>query len=150
MSQKARSRPKRGKDALKAALAAEGQKKPSKYRNRRATYKGISFDSGLERDRYIELTLLQRAGEIYGLKRQAAFPLHTVSVEGERLQIGKYLADFTYYDKDKRLHVEDTKGFETPLFKFKKKLFEAEYMRKIELVKRKKKNANIRKRSRST
>ena len=46
-----------------------------KYRSQKATYNGITFDSKRERDRYIDLLLLERAGEISELRLQVPFEL---------------------------------------------------------------------------
>ena len=47
----------------------------SKYHSQKATYNGITFDSKRERDRYIDLLLLERAGEISELRLQVSFEL---------------------------------------------------------------------------
>lgn len=44
-----------------------------KYHNRTVIYKGIKFPSTLERDRYIMLEAMQKAGQIQGLERQVRF-----------------------------------------------------------------------------
>ena len=51
------------------------RQKMNKYGNRRVFYDGHWFDSKLERDRYIQLRLLERAGEIKGLRLQVPFEL---------------------------------------------------------------------------
>ena len=47
----------------------------NKYRNRRVTVDGISFDSVREAQRYRELKLLERSGKISGLELQKKFVL---------------------------------------------------------------------------
>lgn len=95
--------------------------KPGKYRNKSCTYLEMKFDSEGERDRYIALDMLQRCGQISELRRQVAFSLH---VNG--MHVGKYLADFVYSQKEKRV-VEDFKGLKTDLYVLKRKLMEAIY-----------------------
>jgi len=82
--------------------------KGNKFRAQKTTFMGIKFDSKWESERYAELNLLLRAGEI------------------ENSKICTYVADFTYYEKNKEgekvFIVEDAKGLETAVFKLKKKL----------------------------
>lgn len=90
-----------------------------KYHNRKAVYNGIKFDSIRERDRYCELLLLQRSGEIRDLKLQVPFVL-IEKQPGERAV--KYIADFTYLDRNGDLVVEDAKGVRTDAYRIKRKL----------------------------
>ena len=71
--------------------------------------------------RYLELKLLAQQGEIENLKLQVRFPLLVNGVK-----VCAYVADFVY-EQDGIEIVEDRKGFQTPVFKLKKKLFEACY-----------------------
>jgi len=87
-----------------------------KYGNRKVTTEDGTFDSVKEYSRWQELKLLQKAGEIYELQRQVPFVLiptqkdeHGKVIEREV----KYIADFTYRDRDYRLVVEDTKSAAT-------------------------------------
>lgn len=92
----------------------------SKYRNVKTTVDGVTYDSKKEARRAGELALLVRAGEISELKRQPKFEL---VVNGQK--IARYVADFTYFDKDGKPVVEDVKGVLTPEFKLKAKLMRA-------------------------
>jgi len=94
----------------------------SKYNARKTEMDGIVFDSIREAHRYAELKQLESAGEIIGLELQPKFPL---VVNGERIAV--YRADFRYCDSYGHIVVEDVKGFRTPVYKLKKKLFEAIY-----------------------
>ena len=100
-----------------------------KYGNKKVVVDGIEFDSKKEANRYCELKLLQRAGQITDLQLQREFELIPAQYEtferygkkGQRLQDGKrciekscvYKADFAY-KKDGRLVVEDAKGYRDP------------------------------------
>jgi len=98
------------------------QKNPkNKYRAIQTTVDGIKFHSGKEANRYLELKLLQRAGEISDLKLQIPFELWV-----NEIKICKYIADFAYKEKGK-LVVEDSKGVLTDTYKLKKKLMKAIY-----------------------
>lgn len=101
----------------------------NKYMNKKVTVDGIKFDSALESYRYLELKLLERAGEIKDLARQVRFELQPkYKKNGKTIQPIYYVADFVYYDvtKNKKI-VEDTKGFKTETYKLKKKIFEYKY-----------------------
>ena len=102
----------------------------SKYGARKTYYDGILFDSKAEFRRYFELKLLLKAGEIDLLTLQPVFPL---IVEG--VTIGKYVADFSYVlTKNGELLVEDVKGFDVPLGRWKRKHCEAQYGIQIQVI----------------
>lgn len=102
----------------------------NKYSNiKTITADGIKHDSRKEARRWVELTLLQRAGEISDLKRQVKYEL-IPKQEGERAVT--YIADFVYNDnKTGNTVIEDCKGFKTDVYKLKKKLFQYRYGIKI-------------------
>jgi len=98
--------------------------KPSKYKAVKTTVDGIVFDSKKEAQRYHELRLMEKAGEISGLITQ---PEYDLEAPGGGL-VGRYLADFTYFDKKiNGVVVEDVKGFKTALYRWKKKHVELQY-----------------------
>ena len=98
-----------------------------KYNNRKITIDGHTFDSTLEANRYCQLKLLQRAGEISNLQLQVPFTLQeSFKKNGKTYRPIIYMADFVYTEKGKTI-VEDTKGIETETFKIKQKLFEKRY-----------------------
>lgn len=97
--------------------------KRSKYHNRACEYDGHKFDSLFERDYYIKLRMLEKAGEIKDLKLQVPFILQPSFVHnGKTIRAVKYIADFTYLDKTDILHVIDVKGFKTDVYEIKKKM----------------------------
>ena len=102
----------------------------NKYSNiKTVTADGIKHDSRKEARRWVELTLLQRAGEISDLKRQVKYEL-IPKQEGERAV--NYIADFVYIDnKTGNTVIEDCKGFKTDVYRLKKKLFQWRYNTKI-------------------
>lgn len=98
-------------------------KKVSKYHNKKTVVNGITFDSKHEADRYIELSMLLKAGVISDLRLQVPYELiPTIKLNGETFRSTKYLADFVYKDKDGNEVVEDAKGMKTDVYKLKKKL----------------------------
>lgn len=86
-------------------------------------FDGIIFDSKREKDRYLELIMLEKANIVKDLKLQVPFILVDKSKWGRAI---KYIADFTYISND-QLVVEDCKGFRTPVYKLKKRLFSERY-----------------------
>lgn len=96
----------------------------SKYRSRKITTKDGVFDSKKEYGRYCQLSLLENAGEIQGLRRQVPFEL-IPSQKGENGKVierpCRYLADFVYIQDGKQV-VEDVKGMRTPEYVIKRKL----------------------------
>lgn len=101
----------------------------NKYGNRKIIVDGIKFDSKLEANRYQELKILKKIGEIKDLDRQVKFELQpSYKKNGKTIRAIYYIADFVYYDLNKKKKiVEDTKGFKTEVYKLKKKLFEFKY-----------------------
>ena len=103
----------------------------SKYRNKKVTIDGITFDSIKEGKRYQELKLLERANEITELKLQVPFILlDSYVLNGKKHQGIKYIADFVYIDiRTRKYVVEDVKSpaTKTQVYKLKKKLFEQKY-----------------------
>lgn len=101
----------------------------NKYKNKKIQIDNIKFDSKKEAERYIELKLLEKAGKISGVKTQYPFILQEkyIRADGKKIREIKYIADFVYYDENNNLIVEDTKGYETEVFKIKRKLLEYKY-----------------------
>lgn len=97
----------------------------TKYNNTKITVDGQIFDSKKEANRYKELRLLEKAGEIYDLRRQVKFkliPTQRDEVTGEVVEREcSYKADFVY-EEDGKTVVEDVKGFRTKEYVVKRKL----------------------------
>lgn len=95
----------------------------TKYHNIPTTIDGIRFDSRKEANRFYQLRLMERAGEISNLRRQVEYELIPAqkTPAGRAVRPVKYVADFVYDDHGKTV-VEDVKGVKTPEFKLKSKL----------------------------
>lgn len=102
-----------------------------KYHSRKTTVNGITFDSKLESDRYQQLLLLEKAGEICDLTLQMEFQIfhgYRDPETGEKEKSAFYVADFVYLDcKARKWIAEDTKGIETKEFRLKWKLVKQRY-----------------------
>lgn len=96
----------------------------SKYHNTKVEWNGIKFDSIKEYNRYFELKLMAKTGDITALNRQVSFcliPAYKLS-NGKVERAVEYIADFTYVTKDGRYIVEDVKGYRTKEYKLKRKM----------------------------
>lgn len=102
-----------------------------KYNNEKTTIDGITFDSKIESERYKQLMLLERAGEIQALRLQPEFQILQGWVDcetGEKTRSRFYVGDFMYIDKNaERIIVEDVKGMETAEFRLKWDLVRSQY-----------------------
>ena len=131
-------------------MAKQFYEKKSKYGNEPVIVDGIRFDSKNESRRYFYLKLLERAGEIKDLKYHVLFELIPQITREEIVhlktkdkvvtrveqQARHYEADFTYTIVSTGEEVvEDFKGDETDLFKFKAALFFYLYKKHIKIVK---------------
>ncbi len=73
----------------------------SKYRSEKCEYNGIKFDSKAERQRYIELELLEKLGVIRALALQPRFTLLAkFESKGNKYRAIEYVADFRYFEND--------------------------------------------------
>lgn len=106
-----------------------------RYKSKKVTIDGITFDSETEGKRYRNLKLLERGKLILDLKLQPVFPLvidgRPVLIKSGRYKNGrkcKYTADFTYWDVEKKKQiVEEVKGYPTDVYKLRKAVVEAIY-----------------------
>lgn len=130
-------------DLMRLGLAAQEQvmekmRKPSKYKAQKTRRGKLTFDSKKEAERYDALMMLQKAGEIRGLKLQVRYCLQEAytTFDGERVKSIDYVADFVYerrtapdsYGQRYWLPVvEDVKGMRTREYAVKAKLFRNRY-----------------------
>lgn len=98
--------------------------KQPKYRNHKADFQGLRFDSELERDRYIFLLSKQREGMITNLRRQVPVLLIPKVMKEETVRLKtktktvsrvaqrevRYVADFVYDLPSGHTVYEDTKS----------------------------------------
>ena len=100
----------------------------SKYKNIKVKLDGITFDSKKEAVHYAYLKSLEKRGVITDLQLQTKLDF---KIDGKK--IFTYKPDFEYNDEFGH-HIIDVKGIQTPVFKLKKKLIEAQYKTKIEII----------------
>lgn len=123
---------------LAEAIAAATPEQPRRHKygvasasERRHPRTNELFASKAELKRWLDLELLERAGEISDLHRQVQFPLmipaHQAATGNWVLPqyVGCYIADATYRDFVGNFVVEDVKGVKTPEYILKKKLMKA-------------------------
>jgi hypothetical protein len=119
----------------------------TRWRHRRPKYAAVPtvvagrrLASKAEARHYEQLLLMQKAGDIFDLRCQPRYPLTAVNRDGwpVAIKIGArkvvYVADFSYTDRAGAVHVIDVKGFDTPMGKLKRAIFEANYDTKVELI----------------
>ncbi|MCR5810977.1 MAG: DUF1064 domain-containing protein [Lachnospiraceae bacterium] len=107
----------------------------NKYHNRKYSADGEVFDSKKEYQRWQELKLLEKAGEITELRRQVPFELLPNQREPDKIgprggrkpgriieRKAVYVADFVYKDRAGREVIEDCKGMRTKDYILKRKL----------------------------
>lgn len=89
---------------------------------------GVVYDSKKEAKRSVILQQEERYGLIKHLERQVVFELQPgyTNNQGKKIRPITYRADFTY-EKEGQKIVEDTKGWKTPEYRIKKKLFEYKF-----------------------
>ena len=110
-----------------------------KYHNKKVEYDGYTFDSIREKNYYIKLKLLEKAGLIRDLELQKEYLLQdSFKINNKTYRSIKYRADFVYYDnRDEKEHIVDIKGSKKILtkdFKIKQKLFAYKYKKEIEVI----------------
>lgn len=97
----------------------------SKYHSKKTEVDGILFDSKKEAERYITLSLWEKAGTIKGLEIQKRFELLPKQLDERAVT---YRADFYYFDTvSERWTAEDVKGYKTKDYILKRKLFKYRY-----------------------
>lgn len=104
----------------------------NKYNAKKVEYNGIKFDSLFEMKCWQYLEQLASEGKIKDLNRQIKFELLPANCLYRALT---YVADFTFFVGDRYI-VADAKGFITPEFKIKQKIFFDKYKNQIYIFKK--------------
>ena len=98
----------------------------NKYNAHKTTYDGMWFDSKKECERYKQLKVMERAGEISELRCQVRFQLLPKTMEEKAVT---YVTDFTYVENGQQV-AEDVKSSRKtlrPEYIIKRKLFKYMY-----------------------
>lgn len=95
----------------------------NKYGAKRTEYDGVLYHSKREAQYAQELDLRQKAGDILHWRRQVPIALKV----NEKL-ICKYILDFILTYPDGTIELVEVKGYETAVWKLKRKLLEAIYL----------------------
>lgn len=96
--------------------------KKTKYKNKKTVYNGNKYDSKKEAKYAYQLNLRLRAKDIKKWQRQVRMPIY---INNKKICV--YILDFKITHNDNSIEFVDVKGFETDVFKLKKKMFEAYY-----------------------
>lgn len=102
----------------------------NKYNNSPTTYFGITFDSRVESEMYLDLRNRLKTKRIRDLVLQPRFEL----LPSQKLANGKtqrkteYVADFMFWDTERLCsRVVDCKGMKTRVYQLKKKMYNDKY-----------------------
>jgi len=98
------------------------QKTTNKYHNKSTEYGGSIFDSKLEAGYAEELDIRKMAGDIKDWERQIK-----ISLDINGVHLCNYYVDFLIHHNDGTKEYVEIKGFETPIWRLKWKIFEAYY-----------------------
>ena len=125
----------RGQAAAKLIAQIQGKaetktKKKSKYGNQKVSSGSLHFDSRKEEQRYHQLMVMLKSGQISDLRLQPQFTLQEAytTPDGNRIRKMVYTADFSYRI-DGNLVVEDvkSKATKTEAYQMRKKLLADKY-----------------------
>ena len=109
-----------------AEIAAMLKKPKGRVRNvaplAQRTYKGVVYHSKAECVYAFQLDALVASGEVFEWQRQVGFPL---MVNGKL--IARFVVDFHVNPTEGEPYLVEVKGWETPEYKLKLKLFKALY-----------------------
>lgn len=109
-------------------MGRPGRVPRNKFGAKRTELDGIVFDSKGEAQRWAELCLLERMGQISDLKRQVP-----VTLTAHGYPICRMVLDFQYVENGLAV-AEDFKGWATPEWKLKAKLFAAQTGQQIKIT----------------
>ena len=101
----------------------------SKYGAKKQEFNGVSYHSKKEAGYASDLHFRHTAGEIKDWERQVK-----VSLDVNGYHIANYYVDFLIHHNDGRKEYVEVKGFETPEWRLKWKLFEALYSKEKDLI----------------
>lgn len=107
----------------------------TKYGSKKTEIDGYTFDSQAEARYYEQLKWLLEHKEIKSFRLQPRYTLlESFKKNGKTFRKIEYIADFEIHHIDGSIEVVDVKGFETPVFSIKRKLFEKAYPYKLSIV----------------
>jgi hypothetical protein len=115
--------------ANKSTLDAIAAPKKNKHNAKKVVIDNITFDSKHEGARYSELKLMLGAGLISDLKIHPVYP-----IVYKETRICDVILDFAYSKPNSVRIYEDAKGQDTDYSRLKRKLVEAFYGIKVELI----------------
>lgn len=110
----------------------------SKYGARKTVIDGITFDSRLEANRYLDLRAMLAAKQISDLEFQVPYVLAPkVKLHGDKRArpAVRYLVDFRYRTRLGTLICEDSKGMDTPMSRLKRHLLKTVHGIDVRIIK---------------
>lgn len=100
----------------------------AKYKNVKQAYNGISYHSKFEAGYAAELDLRLKAKDIKSWEPQYKVSLDIQGADGRTYHICNYYVDFKVIHNDDSIELVEIKGFETEVYRLKRKLLEALYL----------------------
>lgn len=104
----------------------------NKWNARKVRLDGYVFDSIVESERYQELKMMQRAGQIASLTVHPKWP---IEISGIRVCFVEL--DFKYLDNNGDWRYEDVKGKDTAMSRLKRRMVEAAHEITVEVIRMK-------------
>lgn len=95
----------------------------NKYHAKSSFYNGFSYDSIFEANYAMQLDWRKKAGDITDWERQFSI---RIEINGEHILTTR--VDFRIHHNDGSYELAETKGFETPDYKIKKRLIEVVWL----------------------
>lgn len=96
------------------------QVRANKFGAKKTEYKGVQYHSKLEAKYAQDFDLMLKAGELLDVDRQ-----FKVELRANGMLICNYYVDFRLHLKDGSFELVEIKGFETDIYRFKRRLLEA-------------------------
>lgn len=104
------------------------ERRQNKYNAKSNYYNGNLYHSKKEAAYAESLDLLLVAKEIKSWDRQVKISLDVNGKDGKKYHICNYYCDFLVENSDGSKELHEVKGWETPVFRLKKRLMEALYL----------------------
>lgn len=125
------------KKLMKVLQLAPVRQKASKYKNKRVWADGHKFDSLGEYGHWLKLVAREERGEITDLRAHQVYELRAAPLHAESgpVKVGRIIPDYDYVENGKSV-TADFKGMVTKEWKFRAKIFKANYGREILVVKK--------------
>lgn len=101
----------------------------NKYGAKKTSFEGIVYDSKMEADFAVLLSMRLKAKDIKGWERQKQIELYYFTSSGQKIFYKKWKVDFLIFHNDGTKELAEVKGFPTPDFLIKETLLKTVWLR---------------------